>query len=180
MVDKKAYADANVLVGETCPVCHKKTLSLSESEQDIPYFGRIALFSMSCSECEFHKGDIESVEEKEPIKTSVEVSGEKDMEIRVVKSSNATVKIPRLADIEPGEGSDGYVTNVEGVLNRVKNQIESVRDSEDDKEGQKKAKKLIKKINRVMWGEERIKIIIDDPSGNSAIISEKAVLLKKK
>ena len=38
----------NVLMGETCPACGQKALSLSEHEQDIPYFGKIALFSMTC------------------------------------------------------------------------------------------------------------------------------------
>jgi C4-type Zn-finger protein len=34
---------------------------------------------------------------------------------------------------------------------------------------------MLKKINRVLWGSDSIKIIIEDPTGNSAIISEKAV-----
>ena len=29
-----------------------------------------------------------------------------------------------------------------------------------------------------MWGKEKLKIIVEDPSGNSAIISEKAVKSK--
>jgi len=38
-----------------------------------------------------------------------------------------------------------------------------------------KAKNMLKKILRVMWGQEKLKIIVEDPSGNSAIISDKAV-----
>ena len=38
----------------------------------------------------------------------------------------------------------------------------------------KKAKNMLKKLNRTMWGQEKLKIIIEDPSGNSAIISDKA------
>ena len=172
--------DVNVLIGETCPVCNQKGLSLAEREEDIPYFGKVALFSMTCSECKFHKADVEALEKKEPARISIEVSGEKDMQIRVVKSSGASVKIPYIADIEPGEASNGYVTNVEGLLARVKSQIEAARDSEEDKAAQKKARNLIKKINRVMWGEDKAKIIIDDPTGNSAVISDKAVKGKPK
>ena len=122
---------------------------------------------------------MESLENKPPVKSSVEVSGPEDMQIRIVRSANATVKIPRIGDIEPGEGSNGYVTNVEGILRRIKQQIESIKESEDDKNTQKKAKNMIKKLNKVMMGNDSLKIVIDDPTGNSAIISDKAVSKKK-
>ncbi len=174
---KKGVPEDNggVITGETCPVCRSTTLSLSEREDDIPYFGKVALFSMTCSSCKFHKSDVESVERREPVKVSIEVSGEKDMGVRIVRSSQGRVKIPCIADIEPGEGSNGYVTNVEGLLKRVEQQVEAIRDTEEDDAVVKKAKSILKKINRVMWGEETAKIIIEDPSGNSAIISDKAV-----
>ena len=102
------------------------------------------------------------------------VSGEKVMAIRVVRSSQGKVKIPYIADIEPGEASNGYVTNVEGLLKRVQQQVEVIRNSAEDKSDQKKAKNILKKINKIMWGDEKTKITIEDPSGNSAILSDKA------
>ena len=183
MEEKKHAAsekDVNVLMGELCPVCNQKTLSLAEREEDIPYFGRVALFSMTCNECKFHKADVESLEQRQPVKLSIEVSGENDMQIRVVKSSNAIVKIPYIANIEPGEASNGYVTNVEGLLKRVKKQVEAAGNADDDPAVQKKSRKLLKKINRIIWGEEKTKLIIEDPSGNSAIISDKATSSKLK
>lgn len=168
----------SVVMGEVCPVCSQKALALTEREQEVPYFGKVFLFSMSCSNCKFHKADIECAEEREPARYSIEVSGSEDMSIRVVKSGQATVKIPYVADILPGEASNGYVTNVEGLLQRVKHQIEVARDTEEDPEAVQKAKALIKKINRTVWGEEKLKIIIEDPTGNSAIISDKAVVQK--
>ena len=180
MADKSDKQEPQVIMGETCPVCMKKTLSLVERDDDIPYFGKVSLFSMTCNECKFHKADLEAIEQREPIKTTIEVSGEKDMQIRVVKSSYGLVKIPYVADIKPGEASNGYVTNVEGLLKRVKQQVEAVRDSEEDKSAQKKAKNILKKINKVMWGEETAKITIEDPTGNSAILSDKAVSSKLK
>ena len=38
----------------------------------------------------------------------------------------------------------------------------------------KKAKNMLKKLNKAMWGQEKLKLIIEDPHGNSAIIDEKA------
>ena len=51
--------------------------------------------------------------------------------------------------------------------------IESAVD-EDDDTAKKKSKNMIKKINKVIFGREKLKIILEDPSGNSAIISDKA------
>ncbi|MDP7506286.1 MAG: ZPR1 zinc finger domain-containing protein, partial [Candidatus Woesearchaeota archaeon] len=105
----------------------------------------------------------------------IEVESEDDLKVRVVKSSEGKVKIPHVMTIEPGPSSNGYITNVEGVLNRVKAAIEIAKEAEDDPAAKKKAKKLLKKVNKVLWGQEKIKIIIEDKSGNSAIISDKAV-----
>lgn len=170
----------DVVRGETCPICSEKTLILMEREQEVPFFGKVFLYSMTCGSCKFHKADVESAEEHEPVRYSLEVSGPDDMAVRVVKSSQATVKVPYVANIEPGEASNGYVTNVEGILQRIKKQIEVIRDTDEDSDAVQKAKNLIKKINRAVWGEEKLKIIIEDPSGNSTIISDKAVVEKLK
>ena len=96
------------------------------------------------------------------------------MKVRVVKGSEATVKIPHITTITPGPASQGFVTNIEGILNRVKYQIETARDTAEDNSDKKKAKNLLKKLMKIMWGQEKQKIIIEDPSGNSAVISDRA------
>ncbi len=165
---------------QPCPMCKKKTLSLTEGDIEVPFFGKASVFSMTCSNCKYHLADIESLEQKEPCKYTIEITSQEDLKIRIVKSSQATVKIPYITEITPGPASIGYITNVEGILKRVKHQIEAAKESEEDNDKKKAAWKLIKKINRVMWGSEKCKIIIDDPSGNSAIISDKAVKSKLK
>ncbi|MBI5881368.1 ZPR1 zinc finger domain-containing protein, partial [archaeon] len=122
-----------------------------------------------------HRSDVECAEQKPPAKYTIDITSEEDMKIRVVRSSEGTVKIPHIGSIEPGPASDGYVTNVEGILQRMKEQIEKLRDEEEDEEIQKKAKNMLKKLGRVMWGQESLKMTIEDPTGNSAIISDKAV-----
>ena len=163
-----------------CPICRQKTLTLIEDEKEVPYFGKVYVFSMSCSNCKYHKADVESIEQKEPCRYSIEISKEEDMKIRVVKSAEAVVKIPHIVTIEPGPASNGYVTNIEGLLNRVKHQLEVARDSEEEPDAKKKAKNLLKKLTNVMLGKEKLKIIIEDLTGNSAIISDKAEKSKLK
>ena len=169
-----------ILEGQKCPMCFKDTLTLMDHPQEVPYFGQIIVFSMDCSTCNYHKADVECVEQHEGSKFTLTVSEEKDLSIRVVKSSTATVKIPRIMSIEPGPASNGYVTNVEGILNRVKVQLEKTRDLSEEDEDRKKAKNLLKKVQAALWGHDTIDIIIEDPEGNSAIISEKAVKEKFK
>jgi zinc finger protein len=159
---------------QPCPICHKSKCALTEDEQDIPYFGKVFIFSMACSECGFHKADVEPAETHEPTKYTFVVESEDDLNVRIVKSSEATVKIPFVVEIVPGAESEGFVTNVEGLLTKVKDRIASTLDDEEDKDAKVQAWKLIKKLNKAMMGRERLKIIIEDPTGNSAIISDKA------
>lgn len=174
MSDEEKKPEGVELDGQECPICSKNTLKLTEIEREIPYFGNVFIFSMQCTSCKYHKADVEPTEKGEPSKYSLEITEEDDMSIRIVKSSNATVKIPRITTIEPGAAANGYITNVEGILNRVKVQLEHARDNAEDKTERKKAKNMIKKLQNTMWGKDKLKLILEDPSGNSAIISEKA------
>ena len=167
-----------VLKGNPCPVCSKKTLTLTESETEVPYFGKIYIFAMICESCNYHKSDVEAAIQHEPAKYTFEISSSEDMKVRVVKSSEATVKIPYIGDISPGPSSEGYITNVEGILQRIKEQVEHLAAAEEDDDAKKKAKSMLKKIQRIIMGWEKSKIIIEDPTGNSAIVSEKAVKSK--
>ncbi len=169
-----------VLEGQTCPVCMAKSLTLMEYKREIPFFGATFFFSMDCNKCGYHKADLEAEAQKEPAKYTLEVSGEEDLKIRVVKSASARIKIPYIGEIEPGEASNGYVTNVEGILNRLKKIVEDIKESSEDKAEQEKAKNILKKLSRILWGRDKAKIILEDPSGNSAIISEKVVKDKLK
>lgn len=170
-----------VIAGEICPFCHEKTLTLMDMRKEVPYFGVCFLFSMDCTSCGYHKSDIEAEKEQEPVKYTVEIDSDKDMSIRVIKSSNATIKLPHVGNIEPGAVSNGYITNVEGILNRMMKQLENISaNEEEDEDARKKAKNMIKKLKRVVWGQEKQKLVIEDPSGNSAIISPKAVKEKLK
>jgi len=168
------------LPGQPCPICHTKNLTLTQAEDEIPFFGKIFIFGMSCSNCGFRKSDVEAAEMKEPAKYELEVNSEEDMNIRIIRSSEGKIRIPYIIDIEPGENAEGFVTNVEGLIDKVRGIIQHSLDIEEDEETKDKARKLLKKLMRAKFGQEKIKIIIEDPSGNSAIISEKAVKTKLK
>lgn len=171
------------LEGQTCPVCMNKTLTLTEDLIEIPFFGKAYIFGMDCSDCGFKKSDVEAAEQKEPVKYIFEINGTKDLNVRVVKSSGATIKFPEMkVSIESGENSDGYVANIEKILNELQQVVTEIRDAEESKAKKKKARQLVEKILDIKEGKGKTTIIIEDPTGNSAIISEKAKKepLKKK
>ena len=162
------------LKGQKCPVCGESKLTLTEEDYEVPHFGKCFLMSMVCEACHYHASDVESEQNKGPIKITFEVKNENDLKVRVIKSSEASVKIPQMRmSVEPGSGSNGFITNIEGLLNRFKKIIESERDNAEDASVRKKAKNLLKKLWKVELGELPLKIIIEDPSGNSAIVSDK-------
>lgn len=164
------------LIDQQCALCGERKLTLREEEVEIPYFGRVYVLSMDCSACGYRKADVEPAEPKEPCRYTLEVTSDADLSIKIIKSAEATVKIPRIITIESGPASEGYITNVEGLLERVKGMIQSSADAEgeEDPAAKTKAKNLIKKLNNVLVGREPLKIIIEDQSGHSAIISDKA------
>ncbi len=168
------------LKNQQCPVCSEKKLTLREEEVDVQHFGLTYIFSMTCEGCGYRKSDVECAEKKDPVRFTFECADDKDLNVRVVKSGEATVKIPRIMTIEPGPSSEGYVTNVEGLLGRVKGALESAMNAEEDEADQQKLRNMIKKVNKAMAGHEPIKIIIEDPTGNSAILSDKAINEKLK
>ncbi|MEE8358638.1 MAG: ZPR1 zinc finger domain-containing protein [Candidatus Hydrothermarchaeales archaeon] len=161
--------------GTECPVCKKPGLTVAFDKYVIPHFGEAMISLASCSECGYKHSDTLIVEESNPVEYTLKISCEQDMSVRVIRSSRATVEIPELGvKISPGSHSEGYITNVEGVLERIKEAIETgVRGS--DKSARRKAEELYDKISLLKEGKGVATLHILDPSGNSAIWSKKAV-----
>jgi zinc finger protein len=112
--------------------------------------------------------------QREPVHYEMAISTTDDIDARVVRSTSGTIRIPELGiDMEPGPASESFISNIEGVLDRVADILEMVvRWNEDDKTP--RAKELLSNIEKIKAGEFGITVIIEDPLGNSAIISEKA------
>lgn len=162
------------LKGQECHLCGEKKLILREEELEIPHFGKVYVLTMECEACGYKKSDIEPAEAKEPCRYTLEIESDADLNIRIVKSGEATVKIPHIITMEPGVASEGYITNVEGLLEKVKKIIESSLEAEEDEDAKNKGRNLVKKLGKALVGREKLKIIIEDKTGHSAIISDKA------
>jgi len=166
-----------------CPECKGKAL-MTEFIKEIPFFGRTLFSNLSCKECNFNLNDISSDSEKQPTKYSVQINSEKDLSVKIVKSSTSTVQVPELGvRIEPTVNSQGYFTNIEGLLNKIEESLSFTASLEEEEKDAKDLKeKLFKKINDAKNVKFTFTVIVEDPFGNGALIGKKVKkeLLNKK
>ncbi len=158
-----------------CPVCNRQTLEVRFNVHKIPYFGEVMESSIYCDNCKFKHADVIILEEKEPCRYILKVEEEEDLFARVIRSSQGIIKVPELGvEITPGAFSYGFITNVEGVLLRIEEVLHTLKRWEgENKEKLRKIKELLDDIEEMKKAKKSFTIIIEDKSGNSAIISEK-------
>ena len=153
-----------------CPRCGGKLEVFTREDYSFWPEGILEVI-MSCK-CGYRGTDVYPIKELPPAKYELRVSRPDQLRTRVVKSSHAVIRIPEFGiEISPGPVSQGVITNVEGVLLRVKKVLETM-----DKWDNPKAKAMLDKINAAMGSvPEPFTLIIEDESGASLIISEDAV-----
>jgi zinc finger protein len=155
-----------------CPSCSNEIEYLYQTE-DIPYFSELLIVSAICPSCGYRYVDTQLLKSAEPTRYEVLVSGADDLFIRVVRSMTGTVKIPEFGvQIDPGPACHGFVTNIEGVLDRIENVVQGALIWAEDEE-RENSKALLEQITQARAGVLPFTLILEDPSGNSAIISEK-------
>lgn len=158
-----------------CPVCGGKNTAISITQtHEVAYFGEVVESLVQCDKCGFRHSDVMCVEQKDPAKHSLEISKE-SLSSRVVRSQTSTVSLPELGiKVEPGPKSEGYISNVEGVLIRFKEATERALKMFQDELSQKNGTKLLNNIEKVLNGEMKTLLLIEDPFGQSKIMDIKA------
>jgi len=159
-----------------CPVCGVKNGAISKMDTtNIPYFGEVIETSITCPHCGFKHSDVMSVEKNDPAKHTLTIN-KNNLNSRVVRSQTSTVSIPEAGiKVEPGPKSQGYVSNVEGVIERFINATHRARALYDEDE--ESIKNIISTKNfleSILKGENEATLIIEDPYGQSKIVDLKA------
>lgn len=177
MFDENNLKEPEVMLSD-CPVCgSKKTLEVKNITENIPYFGDILETSVYCTNCGYQESDNISLEQNDPSRYTLTISGDK-LSTRVAKSQTATISIPELGiKVEPGPKSQGYVSNVEGILSRFEEAvIRAIRlEGENiDDDVRENALNIIELITNIKMGELETVMILEDPFGNSVIDDEDA------
>ncbi len=172
------YQDENIETRISCPLCHDD-LVINWQKDNIPYFGEIMYISAKC-QCSFRFADTLSLSSKEPIRYEISVETQEDLDARVIRSTSGTIRIPDMGvTIEPGMASESYITNIEGVLHRVRNVLMTAsRWVQEEEDKFSRSQELLRMLEEVIAGKKKILVIIEDPFGNSAIISKKATITK--
>ena len=118
------------IVDIPCPVCSKfGDVYMIAHVSEIPYFGEHTQVTVMCHSCGWRQTDFIPAEGKKAGGWSLVIENEDNLKSRVVRSSSCTVKIEELdLQVFPGSSSTGYVSNVEGVLNRFLKIIDMVFD----------------------------------------------------
>jgi zinc finger protein len=102
-----------------------------------------------------------------------------DLDARVIRSSSGTIRVPELGvNIEPGFASESYISNVEGVLDRIEGVVRFATGSAKEagnEESTRIGEQILENISLARIGQFPLTIILEDPLGNSAIASEKVV-----
>jgi len=161
------------IVPGPCPSCSNEIEYLYQTE-NIPYFSEILIISANCPTCGYRYVNTQLLKSAEPSRYEFSISAAEDLSTRVVRSMGGTVKIPELGvQIDPGPACQGFVTNVEGVLDRIEDVVQSALLWTEDEE-KKNAHVLLERIAQARSGTFPFTLILDDPSGNSAIVSKKA------
>ncbi len=156
-----------------CPVCGIEGVAKSiMKELEIPHFGQVMETTIQCPSCGFKHSDIIALEQNDPAKYVLEIN-KNTLSVRVVRSQSATVIIPEAGvKVEPGPKSEGYVTNVEGVLTRFEDAVIKALNLFEDEESQKNAKSTLEYIRELKKGNTTATLIILDPFGQSNVVSD--------
>ena len=165
-----------------CPVCQKSgNLFMIAHVDEIPYFGEHTQVTVMCHDCGWKQTDFIPAEGKKAGCWSLKITNENQLNSRIVRSSSCTISIPELdLQVNPGSNATGYVSNVEGVINRFLEIVRVVlRDliaDEDKDEGDiQRLTQFITSLENAGKDENnQITLELLDPHGHSMIVDKDA------
>ena len=165
-----------------CPTCKNEgSLKLLSMSSEIPYFGEHTQITLSCEHCGMRQTDFIPSEERGALSFFLSIEKVEHLQARIVRGSSGTVRIPELdLEVSPGTQSTGYVSNVEGVVNRfidiIRMMMRQIRTEIED--GNDESEQNLEKLFQLevalsalakgeLLGELSLEIL--DPKGHSII-----------
>lgn len=162
-----------VLVFNTnCPECNAPASTNMKLVQ-IPHFKEVVIMATNCDSCGHRTNEVKSGGATEELgtKISLHVTDPSDMTRDLLKSETCGIIIPEL-EFELGMAAlGGKFTTLEGLLKDIKELTVSKNpfacgDSSSSDRLQKLSE-FGEKIDKIINGEMRVHVILDDPAGNS-------------
>ncbi len=158
-----------------CPTCRTRMM-VEEYLYEMPLVGKVLIASGTCNYCGYRFSDVRLAEPREPRKIVYNVEKPGDENALVIRASTASIKIPELGvEITPGPASRGYITTIEGIILDVIEKTKFLCSSPDAPK--KTCDEKIKELEDARNVAKPFTIIIIDPEGVSAIISDRAKII---
>ena len=167
-----------------CPVCKEEgEVNMMTHIDEIPYFGEHTQVTIMCNSCGWRQSDFIPAEGKKPGGCSLIINKPEHIRSRVVRSSSCTVRIKELdLEVKPGSSSTGYVSNVEGVIDRFMDVIVMVTRQAYVEDSDMSDIKTLERMHTTLLElkEDPIPTPVTleflDPNGHSQILHEDAIM----
>lgn len=175
--DRQAHGSTieEVPIEGPCPYCGAEGLVMRSLPLNIPYFGDALQTTVLCTSCTFRHPDLLLMNQGPPIRFELHVESPSELTARVARSSACTVRVPEIqATIEPGLRAEAFVTNAEGVLRRIRDVTAFLVRNADGSAAKRTAERTMRTLDEMIAGRQRFTIVLEDPTGNSAIVHDRA------
>ncbi len=166
-----------------CPICSVEgQVAMMTHIDDIPYFGEHTQVTVLCHACGWRQSDFIPAEGKKPGGWTLKISEPEHITARVIRSSSCTVRIPELdLEVKPGTASTGYVSNVEGVIDRFMEVIIMVTRQAYTEDAEMDSIKRLQQMHTTLLELKEdpipnpVTLELLDPNGHSQILHADAV-----
>jgi zinc finger protein len=187
MVSLIGYPESGSLVMMTqkdeytskCPVCRTGNLVVRSMLYSVPFFNELAMFIVHCPECGFSHNDVFSAEQRKPSRFTLYVDDVSLLNVRVVRSGSCTYRFPEWGiDVEPGPAADAFISNVEGLLFRVRSVVETAGGFAELEEERMRASEILEEMDAALRGEFSFTLVMEDPAGVSGILPDDMTIVR--
>ena len=144
--------------------------------EEIAYFGEHTQVTLTCPGCGWRQTDFIPAEARQGSCQTYLIDSIEDLQIRVIRGSACTVRLLELdLEVRPGSHSTGYVSNIEGVLNRFQDVIDMVgrqAATEGNEEAISQLTQLTEAMLEIREGQLGATLELLDPQGHSMILTD--------
>ncbi len=161
----------------SCVICgFDGGLSMLAHTEEIAYFGEHTQVTLTCPGCGWRQTDFIPAEAREGSSHTYRIDSTDDLQVRVIRGSACTVRLLELdLEVRPGSHSTGYVSNIEGVLNRFQDVVDMVGRQaaiEGDDGAITELEQLTQAMLEIRRGQREATLQLLDPHGHSMILTD--------
>ena len=161
----------------SCVICgFDGGLSMLAHTEEIAYFGEHTQVTLTCPGCGWRQTDFIPAEAREGSSHTYRIDSTDDLQVRVIRGSACTVRLLELdLEVRPGSHSTGYVSNIEGVLNRFQDVVDMVGRQaaiEGDDGAITELEQLTQAMLEIRQGQREATLQLLDPHGHSMILTD--------